>query len=203
MKNSISCLCKNEETETHQDFKECDARLLLVASRLLLFLLPSTYIRNPQNSRSTHLLKGTRIPRSVQQRGRRTRQGPAKEKNSLPSPFVCKWPTWQKSSLFSSEQTILFWRGLLLLFNSPDNGMLSPHVQVDVFLFTVFLFFPLDSVVTKQNILSGRISALTPQPSPCLLYFCWILRLSEKEPMLEIQSSPREVQWLAQGHTNS
>lgn len=108
----------------------------------------------------------------------------------------------RRAPYFDGRDFFFFWSRLWLLINSPWQWAASLCLGGHCLSYYI-LFFHLDSIIIKK-ILSGVISATNTEVIHLFHHpFCWLLRLSEKESILETQSSPREVQWLAQGHTAS
>lgn len=168
----------------------CDTQLHLVALRPLLFPL-TPYILNPQISGNMTCWKGLRSRGLFDERAEDQGSNHQRQELLRPPPFSVNWSTQQKSSFLWRSKWSFFEGAFHVQWAAP------PCVRVDVALFTVSLFFPLEGIAAEQNILSGVISVTDTKAAFSLSHFCWILRLSEKKPILEIHPSPREVWWLA------
>lgn len=188
MKNSINPLCKNKATETDQDIKECDTRLLLWLQDLHLHFKSAKLNEHPFTERDLD-------PLVYSMKGHKTKA--TSQGECLPPPLHVAGEL-----LILTGEIFFFWSRLWLLINSPWQWAASLCLGGHCLSYYI-LFFHLDSIIIKK-ILSGVISATNTEVIHLFHHpFCWLLRLSEKESILETQSSPREVQWLAQGHTAS
>lgn len=173
MQNSISPLCRNKQTETYRDTKECDARQLLGASRLAL--LPPLHLYSKSSKLKQHpSAKRYLDPLAYSVKRHKTRQQPSKKRTPSSSSFLCKWPIWQTSILSWKKQITVFQSELPLPVSSPGNGLLSSHVHVDTVLFTVFSLFSLDNLPLNRTSFQESFLPLTPKlssppPPPCLL----------------------------------